>query len=927
MALASGHHGTTRPHPAQAPIGGAPRIVGNRKRRLWKRPVDVVLGSLALVVALPMVAAAAIAIWLGTVGGPIFVLSVRIGLGGREIRLIKLRTTDGGAAGPAANGSGDPLDAWIGRVVRALRIDSLPQLVNVLRGDLSLVGPVPGEAQEIDWANPLQRDVLGMRPGLTGLVQLANRSWRGTARTDDEGPGQTEGRSEASLRLDGYYVENQSFWLDLRILARAVAALARSVTVGLLMVVIRVFVGRGIRSSAKRLFVATAQKLGRTRGRHLIILDLVSIGAAIYLAFALRSTAGDPDSILSVYLPFVLLPLVVRLTANVRFGLYQRLWRIASMPELVSIMSAVLVGSAGAVSLYYLVLVRVGAPGTAVIPISFWTLEGLLSLSFIAAPRLAIRATGLIVPARPMSPNAPRRLRALLFGAGEAGAMIARSADRELHAGVKPVGFLDDDRSRKGQRIAGLPVYGGMDALADAVTLTAAEILLITMPAADGAAIRRVTEAGIAAGLEVRIVPSLHELFDGSVDAFRVHRVRVEDLIRRPEVKRLGEDVKGIIRDRVVIVTGAGGSIGSELARQVYALAPRLLVLVDRAESALYAIQRELEDRPRAAHVGPELSVQLSNVASRALMNRLIAQCRPDVILHAAAYKHVPMIEAHPSEAVHVNIGGTMAVLDAAIAAGTPTFVLVSTDKAVNPTSSMGATKRVAEWLVAEAARRTGRAYVSVRFGNVLGSTGSVVPIFQSQLELGQPLTITHPEMTRYFMTIPEASSLILEAAALGTPSDVFVLDMGEPIRIVDLARDFVRLAGRDPDTVPVVFTGLRPGEKLHEQLFYDHESARPTANPKVMLAHGSEPPEKIRGLALELLGLADGGDEDALRERLFAIVGSRAPLVPIPPGPGIDTIPLLVADQGRLESGAGPDDARYVGAPSTGEKERPLHV
>jgi FlaA1/EpsC-like NDP-sugar epimerase len=233
------------------------------------------------------------------------------------------------------------------------------------------------------------------------------------------------------------------------------------------------------------------------------------------------------------------------------------------------------------------------------------------------------------------------------------------------------------------------------------------------------------------------------------------------------------------------------------------------------------------------------------------------------------------MMETHPSDAVHVNIGGTLAVLEAAAGAGTPHFVLVSTDKAVAPSSVMGATKRVAEWLVGEAARLTGRSYVSVRFGNVLGSTGSVVPIFQGQLEKGEPLTVTHPHMTRYFMTIAEAASLILEAGALGRPSDVFVLDMGEPVRIVDLAEDLIRLAGRDPDTVPIVFTGLRPGEKLHEQLYYDHETARPTSNEKVMLAVGDRPPADAQGLARSLIMLADGDHDDILRERLSSVVGT----------------------------------------------------
>ncbi len=268
-----------------------------------------------------------------------------------------------------------------------------------------------------------------------------------------------------------------------------------------------------------------------------------------------------------------------------------------------------------------------------------------------------------------------------------------------------------------------------------------------------------------------------------------------------------------------------------------------------------------------------EVEIHLANVASRAVIRRLVEATRPHVIFHAAAYKHVPLMEAHPSDAVQVNIGGTLAVLDAAAGAGTPYVVLVSSDKAVAPSSVMGATKRVAEWLVGEAARLTDRVYVSVRFGNVLGSTGSVVPIFQRQLENAEPMTVTHPEMTRYFMTIAEASSLILEAAALGRPGDLFVLDMGEPVRIVDLARDLARLAGRDPDTVPIVFTGLRPGEKLHEQLYYDNELARPTRNEKVMRAVGDPPPMDAQQLARELLLLADGDHDDLLRARLTAVV------------------------------------------------------
>jgi FlaA1/EpsC-like NDP-sugar epimerase len=406
-----------------------------------------------------------------------------------------------------------------------------------------------------------------------------------------------------------------------------------------------------------------------------------------------------------------------------------------------------------------------------------------------------------------------------------------------------------------------------------AALATGARTLLITMPTASGAAVRRAVEAAMALHLEVRTVPSLTDLLDGTVDAYRVRRVRVEDLLRRPMVTEHAAAVDEIIAGRTVMITGGGGSIGSELARQVMAIGPRRLVLVDRAESPLYLIDRELESRRRRGQGSGQVVVHLANVASRVEMERFVAKQAPDVIFHAAAYKQVPMMEEHPSDATHVNVGGTLVMLDAAIAAGVERFVFVSTDKAVRPSSVMGATKRIAELLVAEAAVRTGRPYVSVRFGNVLGSTGSVVPIFREQLENGEPLTITHPDMTRYFMTIPEAAWLILDAAALGRDGDLFVLDMGEPVRVLDLARDLVRLAGRDPDSQPIETVGLRPGEKLHEQLFYDAEHVEPTVSPKVLRTHAAPPPANIREIARGLLAMATGADEPGLRAAIVEYV------------------------------------------------------
>ena len=608
---------------------------------------------------------------------------------------------------------------------------------------------------------------------------------------------------------------------------------------------------------------------GIVRGRLLLLFDLIGIAVAAYLALALRfDEFSGPMSVPAAPLAIALL-LAVRTLVNIRLGLYSRRWRFASVPDLERIAIAVALGSLLSIVVFYGTLTVSGNTLGEGFPWGFWVIEALLSAAILGGGRFAIRAarhhTHGFTSASEVTGEPT-----LLYGAGHAGVSVARSAIRDTRAGFRPVGFLDDDPSLTGEIVVGQRVFGGLEAMKQAVAATGARTLLITMPGATGSAVRQIFERALELNLEVRTVPSLADLLDGSVDAHRVRRVRVEDLLRRPMVTEHADGVEELIRDRTVVITGGGGSIGSELARQVFAIGPRSLILVDRAESPLYLVQRELESRRRRNQGSGEVRVHLANVANRTEMERFIKQTAPDVIIHTAAYKHVPLMEEHPSDAVHVNIGGTMVMLDAAIAAGVERFVFVSTDKAVRPSSVMGASKRIAEMLVAEAAMRTGRPYVSVRFGNVLGSTGSVVPILREQLENGEPLTITHPDMTRFFMTIPEASWLILDAAALGRGADLFVLDMGMPIRVLDLARDLVRLAGRDPDSQPIEMVGLRPGEKLHEELFYDAEHVEPTMSSKVLRAHTTPPPSTIREDAFAMLLIATGADEPALRRAIL---------------------------------------------------------
>jgi FlaA1/EpsC-like NDP-sugar epimerase len=619
----------------------------------------------------------------------------------------------------------------------------------------------------------------------------------------------------------------------------------------------------------------------------LILADIILSAIAILGSVALRMDGSLP--ILPSVGLLVLLAMVIQPAVNTSLGLHRQLWAYASASEYAPILLAVPVGTIATALVYY---VMTGALGLSTlgeaVPMAFWVIVGLVNLILIGGIRCSVRLTSDVRRAssdRTTSPAVPT----LLFGAGEVGAMMARSCRAESRAAIAPVGFLDDARSRHGRWVARLPVLGGLDNLAEAAAQTQARQLLITMPNAPGKRVREVVEAARAAGLTVRTVPAIWELLDGTVSAFRVRDVRVEDLLRREQLAMQTVAVDRIIRGRRVMITGAGGSIGSELARQVFAMRPADLILIDRAEGSLFGVEQELELLRRRGQAGGKLSIHLANVASRAVMQRIVRQTRPSIIFHAAAHKHVPMMEHHPSDAVQVNIGGTMSVLDAAVAEGVERFVFVSTDKAVKPSSVMGASKRIGEALVAQAARASGHSYVSVRFGNVLGSSGSVVPIFKKQLEDGEPLTITHPEMTRYFMTIPEAVLLVLDAASLGGAGDLLVLDMGEPVRIVDLATDLIRLSGRNPDSVPIEYVGVRPGEKLHEELFYDREGARPTANPRVLLVEGRNEAYDLRPQVAALLDMATGDADGLLRGALFELVealetGELAPTARRPP-------------------------------------------
>jgi len=464
----------------------------------------------------------------------------------------------------------------------------------------------------------------------------------------------------------------------------------------------------------------------------------------------------------------------------------------------------------------------------------------------------------------------------LVVGAGSGGQMVVRELRLNPELG-NPIGFVDDDARKRGMRLLGIEVLGSTDELGAILEAQKPQEVVIAIPSAPGAVRGKVVSACRERGIRVRTLPTVFELLRGGVQLTRqLREVQVEDVLGREPVRMELDTVGSYLRDRIVLVTGAGGSIGAELCRQIARVEPRLLVLVDQAEDNLFQIDRELTAEWHFSAV----EAVLADCKEGDRMLEVMQRFRPEVVFHAAAYKHVPLMEAHPLEAVRNNTMATRVTAETAAVAGAERFVLISTDKAVNPRTVMGASKAMAELVVRSAAAKyPATRFVGVRFGNVLGSSGSVVPIFRSQIERGGPVTVTHPEMTRYFMTIPEAVQLVIRAADLGEDNpagDVFVLEMGEPVKIVDLARNMIRLAGYEPETdIAIEFTSPRPGEQLHEQLLGEGEHAEPTAAPRIVRAVRSAPvdPERVEATMGELRALIESGDEAGLAERVIGVI------------------------------------------------------
>ncbi len=597
--------------------------------------------------------------------------------------------------------------------------------------------------------------------------------------------------------------------------------------------------------------------------------DLIWVVAAVWLAFWLRFNLGDiPSAYVSALRLLIEIALPVQAMFFWYFGLYRGIWRFASLPDLLRILQSVLLG---AVTTFIIMFIWQRLEG---MPRSVLILYPVILAMGLAGPRLFYRW----LKDHHLHLSTTERERALLIGAGQAGELLVRDL---LKSGpYEPVGFLDDIDRRQGQEIQGIRVIGKISDMERVICDMAVNVVLLAIPSASHQTIQSIVSRCQKLSIPCRTLPSVADLADGRVEVSRLRQVQIEDLLGRDTIKLDDTGIHLLLADRCVLVTGAGGSIGSELCRQILSHKPSHLLLLDHGEFNLYSIERELllSADARACRI----KALLGDIRDGDRMRWLFEHFQPAIVFNAAAYKHVPLVEQNPAEGVKTNVLGTCQLANLAVEAGVEKFIQISTDKAVNPTNVMGASKRSAEIYCQNLDRRSDHtAFITTRFGNVLGSAGSVVPLFRSQIEAGGPVTVTHPDITRYFMTIPEAVALILQAATMGNGGEIFVLDMGEPVKIADLAEQMIRLTGLEPGhDIEIKYTGLRPGEKLYEELFHEAEELQTTSHPKIMLSGSREVDWAEMQLQLKTLRLAcSSRDIPLLHKELKQLVPEFRPM------------------------------------------------
>ncbi len=595
-------------------------------------------------------------------------------------------------------------------------------------------------------------------------------------------------------------------------------------------------------------------------------IDAFLVDLAGLMAFFLRFDGHVPDQYLVQFHRFAFLVPFLVLLAFSAFKLYNMVWRYASIRELLSILYAV---TASFTLIYAVLLIDRDLMD---IPRGVLVIWWALNILVLGGVRFSIR----LLQEAGNGKVDGKRTKVLIVGAGDAGAMVVREMQKPINFRLKPVGFIDDDRGKLGQSIYGVRVLGTRNDIKAIVQQKEIDEIVIAMPSVSGATVREIVELCNVTGAQLRILPGISELIDGRVTVTHIRDVQIEDLLGREPVTVNLEEMASYLCGQNVLVTGAGGSIGSELCRQISRFRPKKLILVGHGENSIYEINQELQSTFPALVTVPVIA----DIQDLRKLDAIFQNFRPGVVFHAAAHKHVPLMEMNPEAAVKNNILGTKNLVEAADRFRAEHFVMISTDKAVNPTSIMGASKRVAEMLMQSMAKKSRTKFVAVRFGNVLGSRGSVIPLFKKQIARGGPVTVTDPEMVRYFMTIPEAVQLVIQAGAMGEGGEVFVLDMGKPVKIMDLARDLIRLSGLEPERdIEIRFTGIRPGEKLYEEILTAEEGTSATKHSRIFVARPNHIQEEAlqRGVR-EMLKFAEQSDVARILLRLKELVPTFRP-------------------------------------------------
>lgn len=771
-----------------------------------KRAFDIIFSAAGILALSPLLALIAIVI-KATSQGPVIFRHERMGRDFKPFGLFKFRSMYDarGPAGPSITVGGDARITPVGAFLRKTKLDELPQLFNVLLGHMSLVGPRPEVREYVEEYRDEYAKILKVKPGMTDLASLSFRNeeemLRGKADPEDFY------RSHIlpeKLKLSKEYVQKASLRYDLQLILLTMLKVAYP----------------------ENLVERLVGTLALYRRMIIISSELGVFALANFLSFFIRFDGQIPGSELLLFAGFLPLVLLVRVTFLFIFSTYKGLWRYASTLDMLRIATSVTAGS-----LFIFIGIRY-VFGEIAYPKSIYVIDWLLCMIFLAGIRFVRQ-----LHEKVMSSENRYKKKVLIIGAGDTANIVIRNLSQSPNSTVRVAGLIDDNPRKKGVQIHGIPVLGSINDLGVIVEDEEPDEFLIAIPSLTPKKLGYIVGRLKGYDIPIKRVPSIWNMVvaDASLDDFKT--IEPEDvLFRKPMTCDNDDSLREFLSGRRVLVTGAGGSIGSELSTQISSYGPSKLILFEKHEESLYNIDKHLTRtlNGKACEIIPVIG----DVTHRERVEEVFARFKPEFVFHAAAYKHVPLLESNPCEALKVNVMGTRVVAEAAEGHGAEKFVLISTDKAVNPTSVMGKTKKIAEKMVLDMSRNSATKYVTVRFGNVLGSSGSVLPLFTEQIKSGGPVTVTDPEITRFFMTIPEAVRLVLSASVFGGGGDVFVLDMGKPIKIMEMAKRMIALNGYTPGVdIEIKIVGLRPGEKLYEELFNRSEVVSATPHPKIRKA------------------------------------------------------------------------------------------